>query len=70
MWAGIVLGVSMMIPLGMHAFMGGFARYIADDFCTLGTLRRLGFFGSQVNWYENWSGRFYFTLVVNLKHSW
>ena len=66
MWAGIVLGVSMMIPLGMHAFMGGFARYIADDFCTLGTLRRLGFFGSQVNWYENWSGRFSFTFVVNL----
>jgi len=65
-WAGIVLGASMMIPLGVHAYMGGFARYIADDFCTLGTLRRLGFFGSQVNWYENWSGRFSFTFIVNL----
>ena len=65
-WAGIVLGVSMMIPLGVHAYMGGFARYIADDFCTLGTLRRLGFIGSQVNWYENWSGRFSFTFIVNL----
>jgi hypothetical protein len=64
--AGIVLGASMMIPLGMHAYMGGFARYIADDFCTLGTLRRLGFFGSQVNWYEHWSGRFSFTFIVNL----
>ncbi len=66
MWAGIVLGALMMIPLGVHAYLGGFARYIADDFCTLGTLRRLGFFGSQVNWYENWSGRFSFTLIVNL----
>ncbi len=65
-WAGIVLGASMMIPLGAHAYMGGFARYIADDFCTLGTLRRLGFIGSQVNWYENWSGRFSFTFIVNL----
>jgi hypothetical protein len=66
MWAGIALGASMMIPLGVHAYLGGFARYIADDFCTLGTLRRLGFFGSQVNWYENWSGRFSFTFIVNL----
>ena len=66
MWAGIVLGALMMIPLGVHAYLGGFARYIADDFCTLGTLRRLGFFGSQVNWYENWSGRFSFTFIVNL----
>jgi len=65
-WAGIVLGASMMIPLGVHAYLGGFARYIADDFCTLGTLRRLGLFGSQVNWYENWSGRFSFTFIVNL----
>ncbi len=65
-WAGIVLGASMMIPLGVHAYLGGFARYIADDFCTLATLRRLGFFGSQVNWYENWSGRFSFTFIVNL----
>jgi hypothetical protein len=65
-WAGIVLGASMIVPLGVHAYMGGFARYIADDFCTLGTLRRLGFFGSQVNWYENWSGRFSFTFTVNL----
>jgi hypothetical protein len=66
MWAGIVLGVSLMVPLGVHAYLGGFARYIADDVCTLGTLRRLGFFGSQVNWYENWSGRFSFTFIVNL----
>ncbi len=66
MWAGIVLGASMMIPLGVHAYLGGFARYIADDFCTLGTLRKLSFLGSQVNWYENWSGRFSFTFIVNL----
>lgn len=66
MWAGIVLGVAMMVSLGGYAYMGGFARYIADDFCTLGTLRRLGFIGSQVNWYENWSGRYSFTFTVNL----
>ncbi len=65
-WAGIVLGVSMMIPLGVHAYLGWFSRYIADDFCTLGTLRTLGIVGSQMNWYENWSGRFSFTFTVNL----
>lgn len=65
-WTGIILGTSMMIPLGAHAYMGGFSRYIADDFCTLGTLRKLGFLGSQTNWYMNWSGRFSFTFLVNL----
>jgi len=65
-WAGVVLGALMMIPLIVHAYLGGFSRYIADDYCTLGTLKNLGFLGSQLNWYNQWSGRYSFTFMVNL----
>lgn len=60
-WAAAVIGA---VPLAAAASMGFFSRYIADDFCTAGTLRRLGFWESQSNWYLNWSGRYSFTLVA------
>ncbi|MGH2605608.1 MAG: hypothetical protein ACRDG5_03365, partial [Anaerolineales bacterium] len=60
-WAAAVIGT---LPLAGAASMGFFARYIADDFCTAGTLRRLGFWESQSNWYLNWSGRYSFTFVA------
>ena len=60
-WAAAVIGA---VPLAGAASMGFFSRYIADDFCTAGTLRRLGFWESQSNWYLNWSGRYSFTFVA------
>jgi len=60
-WAAAAVGA---VPLAGAAAMGSFSRYIADDFCTAGTLRRLGFWESQSNWYLNWSGRYSFTFVA------
>ena len=60
-WAAAAVGA---IPLAGAASMGFFSRYIADDFCTAGTLRRLGFWESQSNWYLHWSGRYSFTFVA------
>lgn len=60
-WAAAAVGA---VPLAGAASMGFFSRYIADDFCTAGTLRRLGFWESQSNWYLNWSGRYSFTFVA------
>jgi len=60
-WAAAAVGA---IPLAGAASMGFFSRYIADDFCTAGTLRRLGFWESQSNWYLHWSGRYTFTFVA------
>jgi len=56
----------MMAPLLGHVYLGTFSRYLADDYCTTGTLRELGFFASQLRWYRTWSGRFSFTFAVNL----
>jgi hypothetical protein len=53
-------------PLVAHAYLGTFSRYLADDFCTASSLRRLGFLASQSYWYETWSGRYSFTFVVSL----
>lgn len=60
-WAAAIIGG---LPLLGTASMGFFSRYIADDFCTAGTLRRLGFWASQPYWYLNWSGRYSFTFVA------
>jgi hypothetical protein len=55
----------LLFPLGTYAYIGQFSRYLADDYCTASTLRHLGFFGSQIDWYNNWSGRFSFTFLIN-----
>lgn len=55
-----------MVPLAAHAFVGSYARYVADDYCTSGILAERGLMGSQVYWYTAWSGRFSFYFTVNL----
>ncbi len=62
----IVAALAAALPLAAHAYVGTFARYIADDFCTASSLRRLGFLESQAYWYESWSGRYSYTFVVSL----
>jgi len=64
-WVGIAL---LGLPLLTIGYMGLSARYLADDYCTAGTLRELGLLGSQRHWYVHWSGRYAFTLAVNLVH--
>jgi hypothetical protein len=63
---GLVAALGAVVPIAAHAYLGTFARYIADDFCTASTLRRLGFLGSQGYWYQSWSGRYAYTFVVGL----
>lgn len=58
----------MVAGLALHAYVGRFSRLLADDFCTFGSLRSHGFFGSQLEWYLTWSGRFSFTWMINSLH--
>lgn len=46
------------VTLSLHGYLGHFARYMADDFCTVFYAHRLGVFRSTWFWYLNWSGRF------------
>jgi hypothetical protein len=50
----------------MHAYIGSFSRYIADDYCTAGKLASSGFWQAQSFWYNNWTGRFSFTFFVSI----
>jgi hypothetical protein len=66
MLLGIVAAAATAVPIAAHVYLGTFARYIADDFCTASTLHRLGFAGSQAYWYQSWSGRYSYTFLVSL----
>lgn len=65
MLVGVVFLVSAT-PLALYVYIGQYVRYVADDFCTAGTLVSRGFVGSQAYWYAGWTGRFAFTASVNL----
>lgn len=63
-----IMAAAVALPVIWASYLGSFSRYLADDFCTAGTLREMGFSGSQVYWYQSWSGRFSFTFLVSLTH--
>jgi hypothetical protein len=68
----LLLGVGailLMLPLGSHAYVGTFSRFVADDYCTSGILYEKGWIGSQVYWYTAWSGRYAFYFTINLLES-
>ncbi len=65
---GLLALALLLVPILEYAYLGTFSRYIADDFCTAGTVRKLGFWDSQAWWYRSWSGRYSFTLVATLAH--
>jgi hypothetical protein len=45
--------------------VGIYTRYVADDYETAGSLQKYGFWGSQLYWRENWSGRYAYFVIVN-----
>jgi hypothetical protein len=65
----LVFGLITAAPLFFHGYVGTYTRYIADDFCTAGSLRTYGLLESQVYWYTSWSGRYSFTFMINALES-
>ncbi len=60
-----VIGLVITAPiLATFAVKGFFVRYIADDFCTAGSVVEHGWWGAQFHWYNSWSGRFSFTASI------
>lgn len=64
--AAVALLTLLAAALAAHAYVGLFARYMADDYCTAGTVRTAGLLETQRHFYVAWSGRFSFTLMVSL----
>lgn len=65
----LAMAAFLLAAVFMHAYIGSFSRYLADDFCTSGKLKELGFWAAQSFWYTSWSGRFSFTFLVSLLES-
>lgn len=56
----------MIAALALLTAPGWFARLQADDYCFGGGMRQFGFWGSQLQLYQTWSGRVSATFFTNL----
>jgi hypothetical protein len=59
----IIPGLFAGVPLFLHAYLGSFSRYIADDFCSAYFAHRLGILRATWFWYLSWSGRYSASLL-------
>ncbi len=57
-WSFLALFFPSVVVLGIHAYIGSFNRFIADDFCSIYMAERLGVFRSLWYWYLNWFGTY------------
>lgn len=59
-----VIVIALFVAILMHAYIGSFSRFLADDYCTSGELKNSGFWPSQKYWYTHWTGRYSFIFTV------
>ncbi len=57
-WAAGLIALSSLAALGMHAYLGGYSRFIADDYCSAAEALRLGILRGAWYWYRTWNGRY------------
>jgi len=63
--AATCLGLALVVPLVVYAWIGSYSRYTSDDYCWAGILRQQGFLSAQAWWYVGYSPRYAFTFIVN-----
>ncbi|HEY3313276.1 MAG TPA: DUF6056 family protein [Anaerolineales bacterium] len=66
LWIFLSLFLPSIIILGIHAYLGSFNRYIADDFCSAYFAERLGILRSVWFWYLSWFGRYSASLADSI----
>lgn len=57
-WVARLVALSFSTTLLLHAYLGTFSRFIADDYCSAAAARRLGILRAAWYWYLNWTGRY------------
>ena len=57
-WSSLPIIALAMIALAGLAYLGGYTRFMADDYCSAYYAIRFGLLRSIWYWYINWSGRF------------
>jgi hypothetical protein len=57
-WGSFPIIAFATIALAGLAYLGGYTRFMADDYCSAYTANRFGLLRSIWYWYINWSGRY------------
>ncbi len=60
----IVSIAALLVAIYVIAYLGSFSRYIADDYCSAGEFKTLGYLGSIANRYITWDGRYSFSSII------
>jgi hypothetical protein len=53
-----LLSLAFLSTLAVHAYLGTYSRFIADDYCSAGMAKRFGVLRAVWYWYLNWTGRY------------
>ena len=57
-WAPFIIVIGYLSTLLLHAELGTYSRFIADDYCSAGMAQRFGILRAVWYWYLNWTGRY------------
>lgn len=57
-WQAALIGLGPLAVLLMHAYLGTFSRFMADDYCSASESLRLGILRAAWFWYRTWTGRY------------
>lgn len=57
-WGPIAVGAISLGVLTMHAYLGSYSRFMADDYCSAAEGRKFGTLRAAWYWYLNWNGRY------------
>jgi hypothetical protein len=61
--------LACLVALASFAVRGVYSRYLSDDFATANRLAASGFWGSQLEHRQNWSGRYAFFFAIAVVQS-
>jgi hypothetical protein len=54
----VLLTISLLTGIFIHAYIGSFSRFEADDFCSASLIKNQNVFSAAYTTYVNWTGRF------------
>src|SRR5512142_861259 len=57
-WGAALIAIASTAVLGMHAYLGTYSRFMADDYCSASESLRLGVLRAAWFWYRSWTGRY------------
>jgi hypothetical protein len=66
LWAFLSIFFPTSVVLGLHAYLGSFNRFVADDFCSAYYAERLGALRSVWFWYTTWFGGYAASLTDSI----